>query len=287
MAEPAHQKHLGEQQRQGHAERALVGKHQGRNAQRPEAERHQHQHQLGDHVEPVEDALKKGHPLQGVEARDKQRIRRGSQRLERAARPAAALTRHRHQAGWSESRAEFLIEIEDAVASRGEADPRRQVLRWGPGFKAANLLQGRPTHDERGTGTHHSTHALTGGFNPAIEHLLIWHQPALETEVSAHRIGIHIALGGLHQGHPWIVEQAHGAGQEMPLGHHIGIEHQQEIPAQVGQGVIEVACLGVPTIRSAEIPAAQGQAKVGQFRPGCVVQQPHGDPGVLQGQTAA
>jgi hypothetical protein len=70
----------------------------------------------------------------------------------------------------------------------------------------------------------------------------------------------------------------------MPLGQHIGIEHQQEIPVQVGQGVIEIACLGMATIRSAEIAAAQAPAQVGQFRPGCIVGQPHGDPGVLQGQ---
>lgn len=153
-------------------------------------------------------------------------------------------------------------------------------------FRSPHLLQGVAPHHEGSAGADHRIEVLAGGLDPAVEALLIRQQPALQAQVAHHRIGIHVALGGLHEPHGRITEQAGRAAQEGPQRHDIGIEHRHQIALAVAQSVVEVARLGMGVVLPGEIAAAEALAELRQLLPAGIVQQPDRQVRVVHRQTA-
>ena len=83
-------------------------------------------------------------------------------------------------------------------------------------------------------------------------------------------------LGALHDGHLGVGEVAEGALQQLRARHVIGVERDQELRVDVGQGVVEVAGLGVQARGgAAQVAGAEPGAHAAHPVAAAVVQHPH------------
>ena len=98
----------------------------------------------------------------------------------------------------------------------------------------------------------------------------------LQLQVAQHRIGVHEALGGLHQGHGRIQQQADGAIEEVALGHEVGVEYGHQVAAPQGQAGVEVAGLGMQPLGPVVVAAAVGSGERCHLWQAPIVQYPDG-----------
>ena len=231
----------------------------------------------------MQDALHVGEPLQGVEAGNGEGIGAGAQHLEGAAGPATPLDHHGPDREGRHPRTQLLRHIQPAVARRHQPESCGQILRGGAGVEATHRLQGRAAHHEGGAGAHHGPQPLTGGLHPAVERLLVGHQPALQAQIAHQGVGPHVGLGGLHEPHGRVAEQPHRPAQKRDEGHHIRIKHRDQVGLHMAQPMVEIARFGMGTIAPGQVTDPHLGAALTEFVPIGVVQQPHRNVGVVEG----
>ncbi len=143
---------------------------------------------------------------------------------------------------------------------------------------------GRETADpvECAAANHRATAAVEGGVPDvlaALDHakeqgLFGPGDPAARIGAVLERIEVVEILRRLHERHLRIVEISQRLQQKIAPRRMIGIERRNEIGVAVGQGVVEIACLGVGVVAACEVTKAQRFRHFAHRRSIAVVENP-------------
>ena len=91
---------------------------------------------------------------------------------------------------------------------------------------------------------------------------------------------------GLYHSDFWIGEEAHRTNEKVALRNEIGVEYRDEFSIRLGQGVIDIASLGIGIIRPCEIANSLSLAERLQPGPPAIVERPDAEVRIVKAERA-
>ena len=148
----------------------------------------------------------------------------------------------------------------------------------------AARLERAQANDRGGAATEGRAPGVLRGQDVIEKEPLLVRPDMADEQVRLDRISIEEVLWRLHHPDARIVEQQHRPPQEFLMRHEIGIQYRDEfrrigLVAKNIQRVVDVACLGMPIVRSRQVMRALALAERFQPRPAPVIQNPNPHPG--------
>ena len=224
-------------------------------------QRREHEDQARQREEPEGHARQVAEPLDRLQAALEQRILQEHD-LEHALAPACPLADEVGEGLGLEAGDQRPVDIGAGPSAGVQLEGGLAILRDRDAREPADRVEGAPPEERGRAAEERAVPLVEAGLRDPVEHLVLGRHPGEGPQVPLDRVRVDEDVRGLHQEQLRVAgEQAHGLPQERPERRVVGVEHQNEVGAGLGQAVVEVAGLGVRVARPGQVADAQPGAE--------------------------